>query len=384
VPGVRGTAAYVNRIPGALADLLGGITNRPVYSARDIDGVVGNVCCRTPSGLRRLADGSARLYCLRRRVRQSVRGFGDCTRPYCLLSSAADRPDRLGSCAARTECLLADLADVICQAAHRTPRPDCLLGCLANAGDCGTDRVQQALEDFRVAIDRCQCPVQNGVEILQPYYEQRLGADVLDVEFHLADVNMNASDKLDKVRKPCLQRQMGVQLLYIEVDFADMQVWDVQKDVGFVARGAALCSRSAAGVACALLAPRAAIGGCNRPPIRSVWRPSLARVATPAAVPVPWLAGPAGASGAGLRPRRRPSVHLRRHGNPSPRFGYRKDVPTIVSPPPDLHLRPSIFLDVVLRPVRWGGRCVEPHNLPDNPVRRFGEPEPGAETPDFG
>jgi hypothetical protein len=144
---------------------------------------------------------------MRRRASKSVRGFGDRTAgPYYLLSGAAGLPDRLGRCAARTECFLADLADVVCQAAHRTPWPDCLLSCFADAVGCGTDRVQQAPENLGVAIDRCQCPVQNVVEIFQPHLEQRLGADVLDVELHLADVNMNASDKLDEIRKPCLER----------------------------------------------------------------------------------------------------------------------------------------------------------------------------------
>jgi hypothetical protein len=53
---------------------------------------------------------------------------------------------------------------------------------------------------------------------------------------------------------------MGVQLLHIEVDFAHMEVRDVQKDVGCVARGASLRPRSAAGLARALLARGAAIG----------------------------------------------------------------------------------------------------------------------------
>ena len=136
--------------------------------------------------------------------------------------------------------MLAGLADIASQLTDGAAGLNRLPGRLTDCADRGIRRLEQAFQDLGVAIDRGQRPIEDAVEVFQPDLEQRLRIDVLDVQFDLTDVHVDARDDLHEIGQSRLQRKMRVQVFDVQVDLADVQVRHVQEDVRFVARRAAL------------------------------------------------------------------------------------------------------------------------------------------------
>ena len=157
-----------------------------------------------------------------------------------LLRGTADLIDRTGRRAARPESLLTDLADGIYRLPDRAAGTERLLRGVTDVIHGRVHRVQQGLQYLRVAVQRRQGSVQDVVEVLQPHLEQGLRVNVLDVEFHFADVYMDAGNDLHQVRDLGSQGQVRIQVLDVEVDLPDVDLGNIDEDVGLIARIAAL------------------------------------------------------------------------------------------------------------------------------------------------
>ncbi len=155
-------------------------------------------------------------------------------RPERLPGRISQPPERLARGATRLSSLLCRLADIVQRLAHGTTRTKSLLPYVADAADRVVDRLDQALENLRVAIERRQCPVEDVVQILEPHLELRLSLDTGDVHLDFAEVDVDARDDLEKVPKLRAQRQMRLQLLDVDVDLVNLDFLDVDIDIGIV------------------------------------------------------------------------------------------------------------------------------------------------------
>ncbi|MBO0838478.1 MAG: hypothetical protein J2P28_23590 [Actinobacteria bacterium] len=157
-----------------------------------------------------------------------------------LSSGITHTAQRLTGSAARADGLLRGLTDVAESLTDSTTGRHCLLSKIADTAYGIVHRIDQALEDLRIAIERCQRPVKDVVEVLEPHLDPGLCFHSSYVYLDLAYVDVNARDHLQQVCELCAEREMCLQAFNVKVDFIDLDFGDVHMYVRVAARRAPL------------------------------------------------------------------------------------------------------------------------------------------------
>jgi hypothetical protein len=155
----------------------------------------------------------------------------------CCVGQAAKR---LAGRTPRLHGLLRRLSDVAECLTDCAARPERLLPKLADAPDRVVDGLDEALENFRIAVEGGQRPIEDVVEVLKSHLQLGFGLYTLDVHLDLAEGDVHTCDDLEQVRELCTQRQMRLELLDVDVDLVDFDLPDVDVDVRVVTRFTAL------------------------------------------------------------------------------------------------------------------------------------------------
>jgi hypothetical protein len=149
-----------------------------------------------------------------------------------LTGGIGETTERLARRASRLHGLLGRLADITQRLAHRATGTERLLPKLADVSDSVVDRLDEALQDLRVPVERRQRPVEDVVEILEPDLQLGLALEPFDVDLDLAQVDVHARDHLQQVGELRTQRQMRLELLDVDVDLVHLDLADVDQTSG--------------------------------------------------------------------------------------------------------------------------------------------------------
>jgi hypothetical protein len=136
--------------------------------------------------------------------------------------------------------LLRRLAHVVERLRHCAARPERLLTQVADVVDRVIDGLDEALEDLWIAIECREGSIEDVVEVLEADLEPRLRINPFDVDLDLPEVDVDTGHDLEEVRQLGAKREVGLQLLDVDVDLVDVHLVDVYEDIRVVARLAAL------------------------------------------------------------------------------------------------------------------------------------------------
>jgi hypothetical protein len=155
-------------------------------------------------------------------------------RPEGLSSGVGQSAERLAGRTSRLHGTLSRLSDVSERLADSSAWPKRLLPELADAPDRVVHGLDEAFQNFRVAVEGGQRPIEDVVQVLESHLQLRFGLHPLDVHLDLAEGDVHTCDDLEQVRELCTQRQMRLELLDVDVDLVDFDLADVDVDVRVV------------------------------------------------------------------------------------------------------------------------------------------------------
>ena len=84
------------------------------------------------------------------------------------------------------------------------------------------NRLADAFEKFRIAVEGGQHPGENRRDIVQAGLEQRLGLDALNIQLNLAEPGGYAHVELDQVLQLRSKRDRSAQVINLDVDLVDL------------------------------------------------------------------------------------------------------------------------------------------------------------------
>jgi hypothetical protein len=94
------------------------------------------------------------------------------------------------------------------------------------------DRLAEALDQLRVAVDGGHYPVDDGCDVIQTHLDQRLGLHARDVDAKLSEVYVYAHRQIHQLEHLRLEGDVGVEIVELEVDLVHLDHGDVEEDVG--------------------------------------------------------------------------------------------------------------------------------------------------------
>jgi ABC-type transporter Mla subunit MlaD len=221
----------LTRLPHCLSCLLAGLPNSSTGSLFDpTDSLSTRLAQPLAEAAEPLADAAECLPC------GSAELSDRTTRAERLSCRVAQSTERLARRTSRLHGLLCRLADIAEGLADGASGAERILAELADAPKRVVNGVHEALEDFRVAVEGGQRPVEDVVQVLQPHLQLGLDLHALDVDLDLTQVDVHACDHLQQVREFRPQRQMCLQLLDVDVDLVDLHFADVNVDIRIATR----------------------------------------------------------------------------------------------------------------------------------------------------
>ena len=125
------------------------------------------------------------------------------------------------------------------------------------------DRTAQPLHELGVAVEARHQAIDDRSDVIESGLQQRFHLDALYVELHAAEVDVDPDIQLDEIQHVCLDGQVGVEVVELEVDQIDPQLRHVEEDVGRTTRIAFLAAHEAPVLARALVV--APPGALRRP-----------------------------------------------------------------------------------------------------------------------
>jgi hypothetical protein len=209
-------------LAGALADLadgLPGAAHEPLDVADRLAGALPKTADRLSGALAHVAHG----------LSGALAHVADG-----LTRALADVPDRLaGSLANVLQSALRALSELLHRIAGLT---DSLTGALADL----RDRAAQPFDELGVAVEARHEAVHDGSHVIEPRLQDRLHLDALEVEEDTAQMHVEPDVELHEVEDVRLDRQVGVEVVELEVDRVDAQLRNIEEDIGLPARLALL------------------------------------------------------------------------------------------------------------------------------------------------
>ncbi|MFE0453877.1 hypothetical protein ACFW2D_21865 [Streptomyces sp. NPDC058914] len=88
------------------------------------------------------------------------------------------------------------------------------------------------MQDLRIAIERGEHPVDDPCDVVETYLELSLRLHARDAQVHPAEPDVGADIQLQQVQHLGLQRDMGPQVLDVQIDLVDLQHRNIEIDVG--------------------------------------------------------------------------------------------------------------------------------------------------------
>ncbi len=88
-----------------------------------------------------------------------------------------------------------------------------------------------ALEQLRIAIEPGQHTLENQADVVEPRLQQSLRLDPLDLQLDFAQADVGADADLHEIAHFRHNRHLGTQIVDLDVDFVDLDDWDVEEDV---------------------------------------------------------------------------------------------------------------------------------------------------------
>jgi hypothetical protein len=220
------------------------------YLASHLSGLLSNLAHRLPSvlpePLRYLPDLLAHLACNLPKTLSDLPN--PLTKPLAKLADTLaetlpELPDSLAKTLPELADALPKLSDRAAgpeRLARRASRSERLLAELANVSDSIANGVNEAFENLGVAVECRQGAIEDVVEVLQAHLQQRLRLDARDVDLDLAEMHMHAGHHVNEVRELRAQREVRFELFDVDIDLVDLELADVDEDVGLVRRFASL------------------------------------------------------------------------------------------------------------------------------------------------
>jgi hypothetical protein len=75
-------------------------------------------------------------------------------------------------------------------------------------------------------------PVHDGAHVVEPHLQQRLDLDALYGELGVAQLGVDAGRQLRQVEHLREERNLGLQVVYLDVEVLEAHHWRVEQDVG--------------------------------------------------------------------------------------------------------------------------------------------------------
>jgi len=197
-------------LPASLSELVRGLL---CALAHTLDGLTGALADLAERLIRALADTLHRL-----------------------AGALAHVANRLsGALAELADALAGALADVLkrplCALAHILDRIAGILERVAGASAHVPHGAPDASEQLRIAVQRQGHAVQDRAYVVEPGLQQSLRLDALDLELNLAEPDVGPDAELDHLANRCNNRNLGLQIVELEVDLVDLDDRDVDQDV---------------------------------------------------------------------------------------------------------------------------------------------------------
>jgi hypothetical protein len=114
----------------------------------------------------------------------------------------------------------------------RTQLADRLAGSATDVLHGGPDAPRQLVQDLRTAIERGEHPVDDPCDVVEAYLELSLRLHARDAQVQPAEPHVGADIQLQQVQHLGLQRDMGPQVLDVQIDLVDLQHRNIETDVG--------------------------------------------------------------------------------------------------------------------------------------------------------
>ena len=111
---------------------------------------------------------------------------------------------------------------------------------MSDIPDSVVECVNEPFEDLGVSIEGRERAIENVVEVLQTHLQPRFGLHTLDVHLDFAQADVDARNHLEEVREFRSEREVGFQVLDIDVDLVDFALADVYENIRIVTRFASL------------------------------------------------------------------------------------------------------------------------------------------------